>query len=218
MIIPIVDLVERYGIALGTVLHLGAHLGEEAVEYEAAGARDVVWVEADPNVAVRLADTVRPFGQRSVQALVSDRDGDEVDFHVSTNDGRSSSMLRMKTHLREHPEITVTASMRMRTTTVDTLCEQLGIDDVDLLTMDLQGAELLALRGAEGTLRTVRFVYTEVNVAELYEGCAQIDELDRQLAGFRRQETALTPHGWGDAFYVREEHVPPGIEPRAWTA
>jgi hypothetical protein len=84
--------------------------------------------------------------------------------------------------------------------------------------MDLQGAELLALRGATETLRSVRFVYTEVNVDELYAGCAQLDEIDEQLVGFVRMETALTPHGWGDAFYVRAGDVAPGVELRSWTA
>jgi len=218
MIIPIVELVARYGITLGTVLHLGAHLGEEAPEYAAAGAPSVVWVEADPEVATRLGDAVAAYGHRAVQALVSDRDGDEVEFYRSANDGKSSSLLPMKTHLREHPDIPVVGSTRLRTTTVDTLCDELGIGAVDLLTMDLQGAELLALRGAKRTLTSVRYVYSEVNVDELYEGCAQLEEVDAALAGFRRMETALTPHGWGDAFYVRDAEVPEGLQPQRWTA
>jgi FkbM family methyltransferase len=218
VIIPITDLVERHHIDLGTVLHLGAHLGEEAADYERAGARHVVWVEAAPDVFARLAVAVEPFGHRALQALISDRDGQEVDFHLSDNDGKSSSLLAMKTHLHVHPDVAVIGSTRLGTTTVDTLCAHHTIGPVDLLTMDLQGAELLALRGATETLRSVRFVYTEVNVDELYAGCAQLDEIDEQLVGFVRMETALTPHGWGDAFYVRAGEVAPGVELRSWTA
>jgi hypothetical protein len=47
---------------------------------------------------------------------------------------------------------------------------------------------------------------------------AHLGEIDAQLVGFVRMETALTGHGWGDAFYVRAGEVAPGVELRSWTA
>ena len=218
VIIPISRLVERYDIDLGVVLHLGAHLGEEADEYQCAHATEVIWVEADPAIFERLAAAVRPYGHRAVQAVISDRDDAAATFFLTSNDGKSSSLFPMKTHVKEHPDVVVTGTTRLRTTAVDTLCAGHGISTVDLLTMDLQGAELLALRGATRTLESVQYVYTEVNVAELYEGGAMLEEMDAHLADFVRQETALTPHGWGDAFYIRADRVPPGTDPRTWMA
>ncbi len=218
MIIPIGELVTRHDIDLGTVLHLGAHLGEEADQYQRAGAREVVWVEADPDVAERLVVQVTPFGHRAINAVVSERDDREMTFHVADNDGRSSSLLEMETHLTQHPEVGVIGTKRLRTSTVDSICASHAVADVDLLTMDLQGAELMALRGATRTLQSVRFVYTEVNVEELYRGCATLEELDEHLHDFVRTDTALTEHGWGDAFYVRRNLVGSAIEPRTWHA
>jgi FkbM family methyltransferase len=218
LIIPIEMLAERYALDLAVVLHLGAHLGEEAEEYRRAGAEQVIWVEADPEVAARLAVAVEPFGHRAIQAVISDRDGDYADFFVASNDGRSSSLLTMNTHRQQHPEIVVTGAIRLRTTTIDSLCERGGIDRVDLITMDLQGAELLALRGGARSVESTRYIYTEVNVDDLYTGCPRIEALDAYLGGFTRLETALTPYGWGDAFYLRSDLVPPGAEPHAWIA
>ncbi len=218
LIIPIEGLIERYRIDLGVVLHLGAHLGEEADEYQRAGASQVIWVEADPGVFERLTTAVRPYGHRAIQAVISDRDDTETTFFVTSNDGKSSSLLPMKIHIQEHPDVVVTGRTRLRTTAVDTLCARYGIDNVDLITMDLQGAELLAIRGAARILESVRYVYTEVNVAELYTGCPMLDDIDAHLPKFVRREMAMTPHGWGDAFYIRADLAPAGIEPRTWIA
>jgi hypothetical protein len=46
---------------------------------------------------------------------------------------------------------------------------------------------------------------TEVNRAELYKGCARIEDLDMFLSqyGFERVETTWDGGTWGDAFYVK---------------
>lgn len=75
----------------------------------------------------------------------------------------------------------------------------------DFINLDIQGAELLALKGATSILPFVKAIYTEVNEKELYEGCALIEELDAYLKqnGFTRILTNMTKHGWGDALYIR---------------
>jgi hypothetical protein len=73
--------------------------------------------------------------------------------------------------------------------------------------MDLQGAELHALRGGVKFLEGVDAVATEINFDELYVGCVRAPELDEfmQLHGFRRVETEMAQNnvGWGDALYLR---------------
>jgi len=97
----------------------------------------------------------------------------------------------------------------VRTVTLDTLFEKLGIphDRYDVANLDIQGAELMALRGAEKILAGVRAVYTEVNTKELYVGCAQLGEIDEFLGarGFVRVALKVLTHGWGDGLYVRKE-------------
>lgn len=54
-------------------------------------------------------------------------------------------------------------------------------------------------------LRGVRAIYSEVNVKELYLGCAQLDDVRNFLGGlgFQCAEVRMTRHGWGDALFVR---------------
>jgi FkbM family methyltransferase len=193
------------------VLHVGAHMCEEAELYATLGMnpRDeaqVLWVEANSEIAARAASAGR--FPNIVCAAVSETDGAETTFFV-TNNGQSSSLLPLAEHRREHPDVYEVAVRRVRTVTLDTLFEKLGIphDRYDVANLDIQGAELMALRGAEKILANLRAVYTEVNTKELYAGCALLGELDEFLGahGFIRVALEMTSHGWGDALYVRKE-------------
>ena len=72
-------------------------------------------------------------------------------------------------------------------TRLDDLCRELHIDVIDLIWMDLQGAELLALDSAGRLLDRVRYIYTEVSHRSIYEGQCLFDDVDAFLTarGFR---------------------------------
>jgi FkbM family methyltransferase len=70
---------------------------------------------------------------------------------------------------------------------LDVLCRQLQIDVIDLIWMDLQGAELLALQSAGALLDKVRYIYTEVSHRPIYDGQCLFDDVDAFLTthGFK---------------------------------
>ena len=98
----------------------------------------------------------------------------------------------------------------VRTVTLDAFCEAEGLTRIDLLKMDIQGGEGLALRGAAGLLsrQAVRLIYVEVLFASLYAGQASFCDLTRILDGhgyglfglynLMYGERGL---GWGDAIF-----------------
>lgn len=210
MLIPVARLVTDHDVRDVTgVLHLGAHLGEEADQYDhdlpwADDRRSVVWVEANPTLLPKLnAHVFRRPGHEVVNALVDNAVRD-VTFHVASN-GESSSVLALGTHATEHPEVTYVGDIQATTTTVDRLAAGAGgWDDLNFLNIDLQGLELRALEGAEEFLKHCRYVYAEVNRKPLYVGCPLIREIDQHLTDFTRTATAWTRHGWGDALYTRK--------------
>jgi hypothetical protein len=117
----------------------------------------------------------------------------------------------------------VTDSVKLTTTTLDDLCASADVGEPNILVLDVQGAEMLVLRGATRLMSTADCIYAEVNERPLYAGAALLPEFDGFLAshGFDRVATAFTVHGWGDALYVRrdlvvsaasEEHTP--LKPR----
>lgn len=204
MVLQLDVLVRIYGLRPTGVLHLGAHEGEEAEAYQRAGIRRVVWVEGNPELVDGLRERVEPRGHRVFGALVSDRQGEAVRFHV-TNNFQSSSILELGTHLEHHPEVHVTHTLDLETTTVDSLAREHDFSGLNFMNLDLQGAEMKALRGAAETLRDVDYVYSEVNREAVYKNCPHISEIDGYLGGYglNRVVTKWSPAGWGDALYVR---------------
>jgi len=102
--------------------------------------------------------------------------------------------------------------LQMKTKRLDKIIEDDSIDlsNHDGLVMDVQGVELRVLKSLGSLLNNFKFVQSEVNLEELYEGCCLIDELDEYLKGygFERKITKLWDDGavgWGDALYIKHD-------------
>lgn len=209
MLIPFHDLVRKYDIKLNDVLHIGANEGQEAEEYRRLGAHRVFWVEAIPEVHRKLLGHLRQFhNQRGLLACVSDTTGERVTFNIASNQGQSSSMLEFGTHATEHPNVSFTGKIELETITVEDLLRK---NEIELkfgtfLNIDLQGAELLAMKGMSSLMKLVDYCYIEVNEKELYQGCPLVGEIDEWLLAhdFEGKESKITNWGWGDKFYKRK--------------
>jgi FkbM family methyltransferase len=81
----------------------------------------------------------------------------------------------------------------------------------EILKLDLQGAELKAIQGAQATLPSVKALLCEVNFVARYDGCALFHEVATLLAGhglklFRLYEVHADRAGqwqFADALFVR---------------
>jgi len=161
------------------VVHVGANSGQERGLYDSYRL-PVLWIEPIPEVFATLQKNIASYpDQRAVQALVAAEDGVEVDFHVASNDGASSSMLEMAKHKDIWPTVDFKRSLRMITRTLPTVVAAAGLDMTRYngLIMDTQGSELLVLRGAVPLLQHFDFVKTEVADFESYKGCCQLSDL-----------------------------------------
>ncbi|MEG4213947.1 FkbM family methyltransferase [Microcoleus sp. Pol14C6] len=205
------ELCRQYAIEPRGVIHVGAHEGTEITAYQQMGAQKVLFVEANPAVFERLQANLTGMPDvRSVNCAIGDRNG-TVDLHVTSFD-QSSSILPLKHHQEVYPHITETHQITVQSKTLDTLLQEqeLNPSDFNILNIDIQGAELLALQGATNWLKSVELINTEVNYEELYEGCALIDQLDKFLEGhgFQRVATTTPIHpSWGDAIYVKKPAI-----------
>ena len=87
---------------------------------------------------------------------------------------------------------------------VDTL-DSYPIKDCNFLNIHVKRYEMNVLKGAEETLTHIDYIYTEVNIKELYENCVLQEDLEGYLfqRGYKKLWEYMTPHGWGDAFYSR---------------
>ena len=202
MLISLHELISKYNINITGILHVGAHECEELHDYEKYISRDkILWIEG-------LADKVNLSKQRFPgifieEAVVSDTN-DIVTFHRSNN-GQSSSILEFGLHKQFHPQVWYVDSFVAETKMLkDIICNyQIPFNFINL---DIQGAELKALKGMEEYLNKIDYIYTEVNSDYVYQNCALIGELDEYLQkfGLKRVETKWCgDYKWGDALYIR---------------
>ena len=204
----IIEELLKNDIKITGTLHIGAHECEEIPFYTNLGLKlkDMIWIEANP-------DKVNEAKQRNIpnvyEAVVTNEDNKEIEFHVANN-FQSSSVLELGTHKQDHPDIKYVSSFMAKTITIKTFFKKHNIlnpEKYNFWNFDIQGAELMALQGAEELINNVKAINLEVNTKEVYKGCPLIGDIDNYLSkfGFRRQLTKITPQGWGDALYIKQK-------------
>ena len=185
------------------VIHVGGHYGQEYSEYKNVGIQSIVFFEP----LSEAFEVLRKIDDPSVQIVnkaVGNFNGWTTMYIDKDNLGMSSSVLRPKKHLIEHPQISFEATTRI--VEIVRLDDYLAGVTANMLVIDVQGYEMEVLKGAEEMLKTIDYIVSEVNDAELYEGCVLIDELEGYLGerGFERREISWTVHHWGDALFTRQ--------------
>jgi FkbM family methyltransferase len=205
MLIKFKDIVNKYGKPKG-VIHIGAHLMEERNDYLSFGLNNTIWIEANPKIYSIDKNNIG-VNESIYNYAISDIDNNLIKLKV-TNNGQSSSILNLDKHKIHHPSIYVVEEMDVNTKRMDTLIQENNIlfSDYDFLNIDIQGAELLALKGFGELLSDIKYIYTEINTNSLYKDCALVSEIDEYLEGFgfERVETSMTEFEWGDALYIKK--------------
>lgn len=194
-----------WGVNPQTIVHVGAHNAEELEEYKLAGWGPVTWIEAQPQKAEQLLSRI-PSNHRLIEAAVWDVSGVDLNLNIMTNT-ESTSLLNLGTHSSEHPTVHLSHTIPVKTKTLGEILANSPVPE--LIALDIQGVELRAMKGYGSLISEVKWIYCEVNKAELYKECCLISEIDEYLSqfGFKRVVTRWTTHKWGDALYENKNLV-----------
>ena len=169
------------------VVDIGAHDGDFtrafSSKFNVARAR---MVEALPSKAEKLRTEFQPPQYTVVECAVSDRTG-PANFEMN-EDQASSSLLKIHRHLPELSAVRLgkSTTLTVQTRTLDDIAIEAGITKIDLLKIDVQGAEAKVLAGASHILGRTRFVFVEVSFKPLYENSPSFFDIYAQMdaAGF----------------------------------
>lgn len=211
MLIPFNKLIETHKIPVQGILHVGACMGEEYPTYKKY-TDNVAWVEANPELIPIIKNAVH--GQPVFNFAVCEEDFFTRKFNIIYSDDRTnpgcSSLLELKKHAEYYPMIKKIRECIVNTITLDSLVRKIELKDktFNILNMDIQGAELLALKGAEKLLdTTIQMVYTEFAVEELYDGCCLLGDITQFLGerGFRLMDIEKAHPSWGDAVFIKKK-------------
>jgi FkbM family methyltransferase len=162
------------------VLDLGAHHLEEAALLIPHLGR-VVWHGFEPNpacwqLAVSSVSRLQKRHDCSIQltcAAIGRVQGTATLHLSSKKNGESwtpsSSTHKPKNALTFYPWMAFNRTMIVPTIALDDYCTMMKIGDVDLVKMDIQGAEIDAIMGGQKTFARTRYIITEVVEGEEYE-------------------------------------------------
>jgi FkbM family methyltransferase len=166
-IMKLVELAKELGVFLRGVIHIGAHEGQEASDYDELKQ---LYIEPIPSLAKLLRDR----GLDVLEVAVSNYTGTS-DFYITDFDQGSSLLLPLEHSIQK--KITVS---------VDTL-ENLVPDSspYNCIVIDVQGAELDVLKGTK--VEKFDLIICETNSRERYSGSPLHDDIVSHMKdnGFR---------------------------------
>jgi FkbM family methyltransferase len=155
-----------------TIVEAGAHRGLDTVCLSRLFKDGTVHAfEPVPELFAKLRKRTAGLANvRTYNCALGARSG-EATLHLSagSSDG-SSSLLRPSGHLEFHPRVTFAASLQVPCVSLDDWARENGIAKVDLVWLDLQGLEFDVLSASSLVLPTVKVIYTEVSLKEMYAG------------------------------------------------
>jgi len=154
--------------------------------------------EPDPRARKRYRMKVTDPRAVLYELAISNADG-TAQFHVSNgahpseDEGKqcqegwdlSGSLRKPKAHVEAHPWVTFDGAITVQTRKLDTWVKENGIEQIDLIWADVQGAEADLIAGGREALEKTRYIYTEYNDDELYEGQMNLGALLKLLPGFK---------------------------------
>lgn len=183
-----------------------------------AGANDGAWTNnllryarpekvlvLEPNPQMKQSLDTLSARQKCVtvhNAAVGEKAG-TLPFHLTTHSHDGSFLRPVRSIGGE-----VVRTIDVPVVTLDDLTSSWS--EISLLKLDIQGAELMALRGAEKALKKTRYLFIEVNFLSQYDGMALFPEIHAHLtkAGFEllamsQPAKIKNKIAWADALYEK---------------
>lgn len=169
------------------VFDVGANVGQTLQRYARAipNAR-IHCFEPFPASYRSLAETASAYARATAHELALGDDDTERILHASTEFHTRNSLLERPTEGRTYWKGgTLDEEVTVRVEKLDTFRARMSIDRIDILKIDVQGAEGLLLDGARATLDAgaIGIIFTEVMFVPHYEGGILYDDLAARLRG-----------------------------------
>lgn len=217
---------ELIGSGKVVIFDIGAHFGE-SVNYlrELFPESEILSFEPDPESFEKLSAENVP-GVRCFNLAFCGRDGEMAFYRNRIS--HTNSLLKVNPESRDSIAFTkareeqkteifqdVNSEIQVATARLDTFCRANEIPCIDLLKIDVQGAERFVLEGAPETLEKSRVVVLEISFFDYYERSSSFSDIEKFLhpAGFRLfsiSEISNNPMNgrtdWAEVIYTKPGH------------
>jgi len=171
-----------------TILDIGANEGQTALKYRSIfpNARILCFEPYTDSFRV-LSEKLKTDANISVIQLgISDTTG-KRDFFVNYCDPTNSLLPRPMSLRRYYPsQAGPKSTTTVNVTSIDQFLQKSNIQQIDIVKLDIQGGELMALQGAVKLLRSgnVSIIYSEIMFVPHYENAVLFYQLCKFLTKF----------------------------------
>lgn len=190
------------------IIDAGAHIGADSVEWSRLTKGSIVHsLEPVKEIYKSLIYNTRKYKNIKTYNIALGNHCGKQEFHISSGSSdASSSLLKPKSLLNDHPDIKFTKSILVNTLTLDDWAKKNYIDNVDFLWFDLQGFELDVLKASKKILPTIKAIHMEISMKPTYEGVALYPEVKAWMESQNfNVEIEAIPKGWdmGNVLFIR---------------
>ncbi len=161
-------------------IDIGAHYGHFTLnlskEYE---IKKGILIEPQINVVPILKkEFIDTNTYKILNVAVSDSNA-ETEFYINSEFDSVSSLLEIYNESSELESLKLKkpSLTKIQTQTLDYIVDQQQLSDIDLIKIDVQGAEHLVLKSAIETLKKTKIVYTEFSFKPLYKNSSTFFDL-----------------------------------------
>lgn len=195
------------------ICHIGAHIGNEVEFYVNAGIKKIIWVEANYKILNKLIKKTSVYDVENIYLplTLSDIDNEILTFNITNNEESSSFMDIGKLHEITYPEIKVIDQVKVVSKRFDAYVNNQNDfkwDEIEMLVVDCQGADLKVLKGFGDLLKSdnLKVIKCEINFGEMYLNNPTEEEIDDYLSkyGFIKSYWFKVYNGtWGNNYWIK---------------
>ena len=134
-------------------IDVGAHIGYYTMLVHKVGAEKIIAIEPDPRVFKILNRAIKANKLENIITInraAYNKSNVTVELHLSTKSGLSS--IFSSSHLTK----TRGGTASVKTITLDEVVRKLNLDKIDLVKIDVEGAEVYVLSGAQKVINQFR--------------------------------------------------------------
>jgi len=203
------------------IFEIGSCEGEDTIRLKRNYPNSTIYTfEALPKNVQIIKANLKRYGlptDKVFSLALSEKKG-SADFYVSSGHpdelpktknwdygNKSSSLLPPKEHKKVLKWIKFKEKVKVQTERLDDFCKTQGVSKIDFIYLDVQGAELMVLKGAGNLIKKIGAIWMEVEAIELYEGQPLKNEVERFMkkSGFVRAKDTVDEIS-GDQLYLRQ--------------
>tara|TARA_R110002126_G_scaffold142546_3_gene288412 strand:- start:2758 stop:3582 length:825 start_codon:yes stop_codon:yes gene_type:complete len=179
-----------------TIFDIGACEGLSSIRYLSIFPKSYAYAfEPIPNNFKTVQNNIIKFKAKNLKAFelgLSSKKG-EATFYVSSGNpegkttpsdnstsfgNKSSSLFKPGKTKEVHTWLKFNEQITIQTETLANFCKDHKIDAIDFIHMDVQGAELMVLQGANNMIQNINAIWLEVEKIELYENQALKEDIE----------------------------------------